>query len=39
LTKTIDEYAAVDGDLAAAITIGWLKYFAEKTPEILGLHE
>ncbi|MHC4556358.1 MAG: cellulase family glycosylhydrolase [Planctomycetota bacterium] len=37
--KTIDEYAAVDGDLAAAITIGWLKYFAEKTPEILGLHE
>jgi beta-glucanase (GH16 family) len=36
--KTIDEYAAEDGDLAAAITMGWLKYFSAKTPEILGLH-
>ncbi len=34
--KTVDQYAARDGDLAAAITKNWLTYFRAKTPEILG---
>ena len=33
--KTIDEYAARGGDLAAAVTKSWLTYFCAKAPEIL----
>ncbi|UCG59905.1 MAG: cellulase family glycosylhydrolase [Phycisphaerales bacterium] len=33
--KTIDEYAAEDADIAAALTMGWLRYFRAKAPDIL----
>ena len=33
--KTIDQYAAEEGNLAAAITKSWLTYFRAKAPEIL----
>jgi hypothetical protein len=34
--KTIAEYKAKEGSIADAFVLGWLEYFARKTPEIIG---